>query len=185
MCVAVDCDPEAPFEVCYVWKSLSSSALNVFVLSSCSWGHGGSPRGWQGRASPPGPVPSSHRPSETDGGGPSPINHGGTVGLRPGPWGLVRVRIRPSEGNQVHHSPVITGQGHGDDAGPRSSPEVTSGSGLVTVTRVSHGPMMAGQARGVVARLRPGGDVSLGVKARISVAVAVHRQSWGCIWGCS
>ena len=35
------------------------------------------------------------------------------------------------------------------------------------------------------AGLRPGWDVSLGVKARISGAVAVHRQSWERIWGCS
>jgi len=78
----------------------------------------------------------------------------------------------------VHHSPVIMGQGHGDDAGPRSNHEVMSGPGLVAVTGVSHGPMMAGQARARVAGLEPGCDVSLGVKARISTAVAMHRHSW-------
>ena len=46
------------------------------------------------------------------------------------------------------------------------------------VTRVSHGPVMAGQVRGGVAGLRPGLHVSLGVKARISMAVALHRHSW-------
>lgn len=66
------------------------------------------------------------------------------------------VRVRADEGNQVHHSPVFTGQGRGGDAGPRSSSEVTSGSGLVTVTGVSHGPVMVGQARGGVAGLGPG-----------------------------
>lgn len=74
---------------------------------------------------------------------------------------------------------MVTGQGRDDGAGPCSSQEVMSGSSLVTLTRVSHGPVMADRP-GEVAELEAKLGVSLGIKAE-----AGHRQSWGCSWGCN
>lgn len=51
VCEGAEGDSEAPFEVYYVWKSLSGSPLNVSLLSSHYWGHRGFPQGWQGKAS--------------------------------------------------------------------------------------------------------------------------------------
>lgn len=128
-------------------------ALNVFLLFSGCWGHGGSPQGWQGRAV-----------CDTDG---QPSDHcGGVAGPGPG-CGAEPCSGLGSGPPRAAGSTMVTGQGRNDGGGPWSRQEAMSGSGLVAVTRVSHGPVMARQAKL---------GVSLGIKA---------EAEWGCLWACN
>lgn len=91
--------------------------------------------------------------------------------------GLGRAQGHAQGWGQAATTAGAHGAGPSDGAWPRASQEVVSGSDLVTVTRVSHGPVMARQARGEVAGLEAELGVSLGVTAE-----AVHSRSWGCKW---
>ena len=89
---------------------------------------------------------------------------------QPGPSPIVSVQGeqgRPRDCGQVQPGVQIIRQGHSDEDGPKPdqdvSPQVGSGSSLVSEIHVRHSPSMARQGHEGGHGLRPGWDVSLQV----------------------